>query len=188
MAGRYSSFLKQIFKKEADEKLEEIRKNPLFNAREILRYDQHTGVFTWLVSRGGTARIGTIAGHTSKSGYVEIFVNSKKFGANRLAWWFVHGEMPEGPVDHINRNTSDNRICNLRAVSYQTNSENKSLVSGVSKSGWTGVEKIGDGYRSFIESKGKRFAFGSFKTIEEAKASYFTAKTILHEGMITGAE
>ena len=183
MANRYFNFVKrQILNLEHDAKDKD---GNLWNAKYLLSYDKDTGVFTRLVGRPN-AKKDSVAGHMNKSGYVEIFINSKKYLAHRLAWWFEHGYLPSGPVDHINRNKSDNRIANLRASTFKENSENRSLVSKVSKTGWTGVEKLANGYRAAIISGDSRMTFGLFKTEDEAKAAYYTAKTILHKGMTQG--
>lgn len=161
---------------------ESTQQDPMRNAHDLLNYDKDTGVFTWKKDRRGTAKKGMVAGHTDKNGYAEIFLHSKKYHAHHLAWWFTHGEFPNGVVDHINHNPSDNRICNLRVVSNKINRQNTSLSSKANKTQMAGVEQLKSGYRVCIETGDKRYKFGVFKTIDEARASYFTAKKILHEG------
>lgn len=63
-------------------------------------------------------------------------------------------------VDHINRDTLDNRKCNLRIVTPAENSQNR---------GVTGLYKTPSGkWKAIINYFGKRFYVGTFKTKEQA--------------------
>ena len=51
--------------------------------------------------------------------------------AHRVVWMAKNGRVPEGLViDHINRNRSDNRLCNLRVVTPQENFMNQENPMG----------------------------------------------------------
>jgi hypothetical protein len=110
--------------------------------REVLNYCPETGVFTWIKAKYGIVKVGDIAGHTKdvgmSAGYTCIVIDGKVYFAHRLAWLFVHGYFPEYPIDHINRNRSDNRLDNLREISITCNLRNRSTFKN-SKSGITGV-------------------------------------------------
>ena len=47
-----------------------------------------------------------------------------RFLTHRAIWKWVHGIEPEMTIDHINRNTRDNRVWNLRHVPYTTQLRN----------------------------------------------------------------
>jgi hypothetical protein len=107
--------------------------------KSILDYNQDTGVFTWKVNKSKRTKSGAVAGWLS-DGYIKIEINSKQHKAHRLAWLYVHGEMPKSLIDHIDCNRSNNKISNLRQSTHQTNSENyktpRTNKSGVKNVSW----------------------------------------------------
>ena len=105
--------------------------------RKVLRYDAQTGAFTWLVQLAPRGPVGSIAGWVSQN-RVRIGVDGTEYLAHRLAWLYVKGRWPRHEIDHINRNSSDNRWCNLREATASENhcntglrSDNTSGVKGV---------------------------------------------------------
>lgn len=146
--------------------------------KELLSYDADTGIFTWritLPARGGSVRVGKSAGSLDSKGKRQIKIDRTIHFAHRLAFLYMQGVFPEGPVDHINRDHTDNRWCNLRAVTASQNSRNR--VMGHKKHGLPiGVFKSAYGtIYSIIRHNGKNNYLGSFPTIEEARASYLDA-------------
>ncbi len=105
--------------------------------KEILKYDYSTGLFFWNVARQNI-RAGCKAGNLEPSGYVRISVLGKKYYAHRLAWLYVHGNLPRYEIDHIDGVKNNNRILNLRDVSHKTNNKNKKMPRS-NKSGCVGV-------------------------------------------------
>jgi hypothetical protein len=99
--------------------------------KELLHYDPDTGVFTRLIATNRNVRIGDVAGslntHHSGKKYWIIGILRKKFAAHRLAWLYVHGEMPANQIDHKDGDGSNNRISNLRAATSQENQRNRRL-------------------------------------------------------------
>lgn len=72
------------------------------------------------------------------TGYLAGGLLGKTYKAHRVAWAIFYGETPEGEVDHINGNRSDNRIENLRCVSKSSNQRN-AIRRVDNTSGHTGV-------------------------------------------------
>ena len=90
-------------------------------------------------------------------------------------------------VDHINRNTLDNRRENLRVVSVQENLRNSSKSSR-NKSGFKGVslDKATGKYQVFICKNYKSKYLGEYETaIEAAKAYDMKAIELFGEGATT---
>ncbi len=106
--------------------------------RELLNYDQETGIFTRKVSTSNRVKVGAVAGCSGGDGYLLIMVQSRLYQAHRLAWLHTHGVWPKGQIDHINRDRSDNRIANLRDVTQKQNLQNRSK-SSTNTSGHPGV-------------------------------------------------
>lgn len=139
-----------------------------------LAYSPKTGLFTRLTCRGNQ-KPGSIAG-AFVTGGVRIRVCGQPFLAHRLAWLCVHGEWPEGDLDHINGNSRDNRIANLRPCDDSQNQANRKL-SSLNTSGFKGVcwnAKSGK-WQAGIKVRGKSYHLGLFTDPAEAHAAYLKA-------------
>lgn len=137
--------------------------------KESLSYDEETGLFK-RVNSVGKFKEGSVAGCLDNStGYIRIRLCDKVFVAHRLAWLYVHGEMPVEEIDHINHVRSDNRICNLRPVNSQGNSRN-ATISVKNTSGVTGVSwrKDRSKWVSYIVVNRKKLNLGCFSCLKEA--------------------
>lgn len=152
--------------------------------RELLHYDPKTGVFTWLVRRGGPATAGSAAGTPSR-GYVILGIECRRYRANRLAFLYMTGAWPRGFVDHINGNRADDRWSNLRDVSHAENCQNIRVARRTSATGSLGVYERNGRYVASIGVRGARIQIGTFNKREDAADAYLTAKAALHEGAIT---
>lgn len=87
-------------------------------------------------------KIGDVAGTEVTRGYWQVKVRSKRYVVSRVIWEMHKGKIPEGMlVDHIDRNTSNNSIENLRVVTPKVNPRNAKR-SKSNKTGVTGVSKI----------------------------------------------
>jgi hypothetical protein len=107
--------------------------------KEMLSYDESTGNFIWIkYPYRLTQLVGKIAGSNKGRGYIRIVIDKQKHYAHRLAWLYVYGSLPELTIDHIDGNTSNNRIENLRCVTHKQNMMNVKKHSS-NTSGFTGV-------------------------------------------------
>jgi hypothetical protein len=55
------------------------------------------------------------AGTKTKTGYIKVQINKIPYSAHRLVWVLFNKEIPlDKQIDHIDKNTSNNKIENLR--------------------------------------------------------------------------
>ena len=150
--------------------------------KEILDYDLNTGIFVWKVSLNRKIIIGSIAGCLDRFGYILIGINKKSYRAHRLAWLYVYGIWPINEIDHINGNTGDNKITNLRDVTCNINKQNRQFAQRNNKLGVLGVSPQGKLFRARITINRKYKHLGSFDTVESAHEKYLTEKRKYHKG------
>lgn len=141
--------------------------------RAEMRYDPDTGLFWWK-KRGRARQINKPCGHrTKRRGYVEVSVFGETHLGHRLAWFYEHGRWPR-LLDHINRDTSDNRLANLREATSSQNQANKGL-SPKTASGYKGVMFHVGRWRAVIRVHGNLHHLGRYDTPQEAHMAYMTA-------------
>ena len=155
---------------------------PLSLLHKLLEYNPDTGVFTWMVERGGrTARVGSPAGSTDKRGYKSIRINRRIYYAHRLAWLYVTGENPSLQIDHIDGNRSNNRAANLRQATHGQNMHNSRIKSN-NTSGVKGVtwDKSTEKWCVRIVVGRRCLHLGLFRSIEDAAEVVKAARPLLH--------
>lgn len=152
--------------------------------RTLLHYDPDSGHFTWLVDRNGRKFAGTEAGNISPDGHIQIMIDGVNYKGHRLAWMYVHGQMPRYGIDHRDHNRSNNAICNLRDVTQSCNMQNMITANVDSLTGILGVtfDRKNKKYRAQIRVDGRNRPLGRFQTSAEAQAAYLKAKRAMHEG------
>jgi hypothetical protein len=144
--------------------------------REIVSYDPETGEMRWRKSRGSRAQAGGIVGAYDAYGYRNVGINGLDYKVHRLAWLYVHGEWPNGSIDHINGHKADNRLSNLRVVTQSQNLRNTRRHKD-GRSGFKGVHwhKQTSTWIAQIMCSGKKRYLGQFTTPEAAHAAYCAA-------------
>ena len=172
------------------EKIEELRGQKLRGIKltlEFLRarfdYDPCTGIFTRQYASGRPT------GRVTKQGYIHISIGHKDYFAHRLAWFYTHGEWPEGIVDHIDRDKKNNAINNLRIVSKSQNAVNSKMLS-TNTSGFKGVHKASgcNKWVAQIRTPETRIYLGLFDTPQEASEAYMKAAVLEHGSAVKHAE
>ncbi|MDN8617820.1 HNH endonuclease [Variovorax ginsengisoli] len=163
-----------------------IKAPSLQRLRELFHYDPATGVFTRLHA-SGNRRPGPVTAKPDAHGYTYLHFDGVTYRQHRLAYFYVTGEWPNGPIDHINAARGVNAMSEIRAVTNAMNNQNRRKanrnnstgVLGVSKKVWKG-RVVGFAARICIDSKLKNL--GTFRTKAEAHAVYVAAKREYHPG------
>lgn len=159
--------------------------------KNLLEYDKETGIWSWRVYRSKRAKAQQEAGYLNKDSHGKVYkaitIRGKGYKASRLAWLYMTGDWLDSSIeiDHINRDSRDNRWINLRLSTKQENSYNKgvykrkiNLPKGVYISGKKYVAKI-------TADKNTRI-IGLFTSPQEAHKAYCEASIKLH-GKFSGA-
>ena len=87
--------------------------------KELLYYDEFTGMFTWLKTnsnrRKAGARAGSVESKNWGQAYVFIRLNKRVYRAHTLAHFYMTGEWPPMGIKspHANGDGTDNRWINL---------------------------------------------------------------------------
>jgi excinuclease UvrABC ATPase subunit len=145
--------------------------------KQLATYEPETGLLICAVNRKGSKnKIGDVLGSFNKSGYVEVQLDGRKYFVHRLAWLYMTGFMPEGVVDHINRDKKDNRWSNLRVVTQVENGHNQNRLAVRNSTGYVGVHRWNGKYRAKIVVKQKQIHLGTFNDPVDAYAAYEAAK------------
>ena len=133
-----------------------------------ISYDPETGEVLWRVSRGKAAK-GKKAGWVSRYGYRQLCLFGKIHFVSRLVWFYHYKRWPQQRIDHINGNRLDNRIANLRDVSYYENNINTEKH----RSGHlVGTTKRKEGWIAQFRTPQGRKRAGPFQTALEAHKAY----------------
>lgn len=159
------------------------------DARELLHYDPVNGVLTWRKrprkwfksdrsfnawnqrfsgKRAGSLRKQIRNGYS----YRVISLFGKIYMEHQVAWLLMNGRFPDSPIDHLNRDATDNRWRNISKSSPQENARNLSMMrsnsSGVTGVGWhKGTGK----WVAQCRVNGRLHHIGSFEEIKDAEVA-----------------
>ena len=145
--------------------------------RKCIDYNPETGEVRWKITVNNNKAIaGSVAGCIDTKGYVRIGLANQEYRMHRIIWLYMTGVLPD-EVDHINHVRTDNRWCNLRAVSHKENCRNVSM-SSINTSGITGVyyNKARSKWVAQIKIDQQVIYLGSFISIDDAIAARETAE------------
>ena len=143
--------------------------------KKYYEYNPETGVVILKEMRcnSDVKRVGKQIGNLRKRNNRLVWTISheyKNFYLSRFIWKIMTGEDPgKFIVEHKNRDSTDNRWCNLRLATVPQNAINK-FSTGYSK-----IKNSGK-YRVRVTVDGKRVSIGNFDKEEDAKKALIQAR------------
>lgn len=192
--------------------MEKLTENVLSKELLVEMFDYHEdGYLTWKsrplshfensgnMKRFNTPNSGNIVGYFNKRtdskregfGYWRVGISLKGLGfsighfkLHRIIYALHHGVFPE-IVDHIDGDTNNNRISNLRPATNEQNGWN-SFSNINSVTGFKGVSYVNaknrvKKFKAGIERGGHTFFLGLYHTAEEAACAYNIAVPHIHK-------
>jgi len=141
--------------------------------RELLDYNELTGVFTWKTSRRGV-KAGGIAGSLNSNGYILVVCDGRRYLAHRLVWLYTHGGWPTYELDHKDLVKTNNALTNLRDVSHRENMQNLQRHRNGRLAGTT-FFKRDQNWFARIRIAGQQKFLGYYPSELEAHLAYKTA-------------
>lgn len=131
-----------------------------------------TGFTIRTLRKWNSTLAGLEAGHefttTSGARTKQVRINGKMYYAHRVIFKLCTGEEPD-LIDHINGDSLDNRLENLRSVDNTTNSRNskrnKNNTSGVTGVSWS---KLLNKWEAYIWDNSVKINLGLFSDLNEA--------------------
>jgi hypothetical protein len=116
---------------------------------------------------------GNLAGTGVRRGgsfYYTVKINQVSYPSHRIIWAIVKGEDPgDFEIDHKDRDSTNNKIENLRVSTRSENASNKSIQSN-NTSGFRGVVwcKRTQLWMAQIGKEGKNLFLGRYKNLDDA--------------------
>ena len=159
--------------------------------RKLFDYDAKRGVLLWK-PRKPTCRgdrmfnsrfSGTVAGYIKPTGYRVIYLDGRPQLASRLIWAWHHGPA-KSLIDHKDRDTTNDKIENLREATYSQNGYNR-RVRKDSRTGLKGVAPVRDKFVARIIKDREYLHLGTYETAIEAHSAYLGAARVLHGEFFT---
>lgn len=149
----------------------------LSRVNELFKY--HNGQLFWRVSGRGK-KAGNLAGYLTNFGYVGIKYDGRQRLAHRIIYCMFHGYVPRN-IDHIDGNTKNNKIENLRECTQSQNCYNRKITknnnSGVKGVSW---DKESEKWRVTVSVYGKSKYFGLYDDLELAELVADEVRVLYH--------
>ena len=149
-------------------------------ARRIFQYDPASGVLSWreraegfgseaLMAAWNRRFANRPAGAVNHAGYLQVRYADRDYLVHRVIWSMEYGCEPKHQLDHIDGDSTNNRLENLRDVPHFENCRNASLRSD-NTSGTTGISwsKRWKRWVVRLHILGKAKTIGSFREFDDA--------------------
>lgn len=146
-------------------------------------YNNKTQRLHWRKRPQSKVNLKKPAGYKGSHTYWTLNFKGSAYSVHRITYLLFHRSIPDGYViDHINGNTNDNRIENLRAVPHFANIANCKIVNKNKR--FTCVKPTSHKtFKTEITWDGERRQLGTFKTPQEAAFRVSQEKKRLFESI-----
>lgn len=144
---------------------------------EWFEYDETVpSCLKWKKNTIGKKRAGCSAGSKNKLGYFELKFRGISYYVHRVIYAIKHGGLDTNKViDHIDGNSSNNKISNLRQISQRQNTQNRKLNKRESSTGYIGV------YLQINKSGNMYYKSTYYNLSGKLKSKYFSVKKLGQE-------
>jgi hypothetical protein len=146
-------------------------------------FTYENGKLYWKNTTKHSIKVGDLAGTIVKNkfgNYYRIGLNGSCYLMHRLIYIYFNGEIPSGMyIDHINGNSLNNNIENLRICNKYQNQYN-SKKSSVNTSGIKGITFENKKWRCRCRVNGKKYHVGFYDDINEAKLAVENFRKLHH--------
>ena len=144
-------------------------------------FDYRDGKLFWKESRAkGKIKSGDEAGSIGSRGYKRVTIGYKEYPLHKIIYLWHHGNIPN-VIDHINNDSLDNRIENLRESNSLTNMYNRRIgsnnTSGCKNVSWN---KKSNSWQVHIRSN-KKVRCWYVKDFELAELIAIEARCLYHK-------
>lgn len=147
----------------------------------LFRFDLEGGRVFWVTPPGNHSRLaGTEAGtfRPTRSGkrYCHIKIEGRALKRGHLIYFMAHGAWPAPCLDHIDGNSEDDAIGNIRQATIAENARNHKRRAKREATPM-GVRRLLSGrFEARIACDGKKFTIGSFDSSAEAHSAYLAKR------------
>ena len=142
-------------------------------------FTYENGKLYWKNITRNSIKVGDPAGYINHRYYV-VCINRSMYLMHRLIYIYFNGEIPPGMyIDHIDGNSLNNNIENLRLCTLSQNQYN-SKKSIVNTSGIKGVTFENNKWRCRCRVNGKKYHVGFYDDINEAKIAVENFRKLYH--------
>jgi hypothetical protein len=143
-------------------------------------FDYINGQLFWKIKPCVRVNVGDVAGCLVDKGYIQVTYRYRQYCVHRLIWEWHYGSIPEGYIiDHIDGNSLNNKIENLRMATDSQNQHNSKKPKN-NTSGIKGVSPSRGKWKVTIYLNDKGYFFGRFDDLELAELIADEARIKLH--------
>tara|TARA_R110000772_G_scaffold115607_3_gene220440 strand:- start:43 stop:657 length:615 start_codon:yes stop_codon:yes gene_type:complete len=150
----------------------------LWKSRDRSRFKTDRAQRSWNAKNAGKIAGNIFYPTNAKTRYVRVRLGQRCYAAHRIVWEMLCGPIAEGmTIDHIDGDSENNRIDNLRVVPHQENCKNRSLqtnnTSGINGVRWNSRQGK---YVARIYIEGREKFLGYFEDLLSAASARKSAE------------